>query len=147
MSLLRRKSISRSPSPSSGSTCSGRSIDHSHCEHRLHILDYELCLSCMNDRRRSKSSSGSLMAKIARKLGRIATKQDQSDPFESPPPFGEDCGDGEERDESSGGNHTLQVPIPRVQQKKMKSISTSHLEKGLDGYVGGYIHVYDLEME
>lgn len=140
VSLRRRKSLSLSPSPSIGSNASSRS-SHSHCEQKLHILRYELCLSCLNNRPRSKSSS-SLMSKIARKLGRISVKPDQ-DPFEAPPPF------GDERDDNTGqsGGHTLQVPTPRIQQKNLKSISTSHLERTYDGcvYVTTRLHVYVYE--
>ena len=134
VSFLRRKSVSRSPSPSSGSTGSSRS-SHSHCEHRLHILDYDLCLSCINDRPRSKSS-GSLMSKIARRLGRMNVKPDQYPYDEAPPPCGDD---GTDDNVSSTmrreGGHALQVPIPQTQQKRMQSVSSPQLERSSDGYV------------
>lgn len=114
-----------SPTPSIGSNASSRS-SHSYCEQKLHILRYELCLSCMN-RPRSKSS-GSLMSKIARKLGRISMKTDQES-VDAPPTPGDD---NREDVLVQSGNHTLQVPTPQMQQKKMKSMSTSNLERSHD---------------
>lgn len=131
LSLLRRKSISRSqsPSPSAGSTCSARST-HSNCEHKLNILDYEMCLSCF-DRQRSKSTSGGFMSKIARKLGRMSIKPDIPESSRTPPPSGEE---GDREDLVQSGGHTLQVPTPPHMQQKMKSISTSHLERNHNRY-------------
>ena len=123
---LRRKSMTLSPTPSIGSNASSRS-SHSYCEQKLHILQYELCLSCMNNRPRSKSS-GSLMSKIARKLGRISMKTDQES-VDAPPTSGDD---NREDVLVQSGSHTLQVPTPQMQQKKMKSVSTSNLERSHD---------------
>lgn len=123
---LRRKSMTLSPTPSIGSNTSSRS-SHSHCEQKVHILQYELCLSCLNNRPRSKSS-GSLMSKIARKLGRISMKTDQES-ADAPPT----SGDNREDVLVQSGSHTLQVPTPQMQQKKMKSMSTSNLERSHDG--------------
>ena len=131
-SLSRRLSISRSPSPSTGSTGSSRS-SHSHCEHRLHILDYDLCLSCMHDRPRSKSS-GSLMSKIARRLGRMNMKPDQYPFDEAPPPCSDDVTDDNTSSavQQREGGRTAHIPIP---QKKVQSVSSPQLGRGNDGYV------------
>ena len=137
-SLFRRKSLSyeRSPSPSTYSNGSARSM-HSNCEHRLHLLDYDLCLSCLTNRQRSKSSSGGLMSKIARRLGRISTttttKPDAHNSSDDLPTSGEGEGGGREELVQSA-SRSLKVPTPRMHQKKLKSMSTSHLETSYDGY-------------
>ena len=124
--------MSLSPSPSMGSDSSTRSSSsHTLCKHKVHIFHHEFCLSCLNDRSRSKSS-GSLISKLARKFGRNSMKPDQY-AHEAPPPSEENDEDGPITMVVSEG-HTLQVPIPRLQQqKKLKSMSTSHLDSSYDG--------------
>lgn len=67
------------------------------------------------------------MSKIARKLGRNSVKPNQYAVEVAPPT---------EREVSpvptATTGSTLQVPLPRT-QKKMKSMSTSHLESSYDG--------------
>ena len=72
------------------------------------------------------------MSKIARKFGRNSMKPDQY-ALEAPPPSEVNDEDGPITMVVSEG-HTLQVPTPRLQQqKKLKSMSTSHLDSSYDG--------------
>ena len=72
------------------------------------------------------------MSKIARRLGRVS-KSDVPESSDAPPTSGE--GEGGQEDLVQSANHSLKVPTPRMNHKKLKSMSTSHLETSYDGYV------------
>ena len=76
------------------------------------------------------------MSKIARRLGRISTAKIETtghSSSEALPTGGEGEGGQEEGAQSAG--RSLKVPTPRMNQKRLKSVSTSHLESSHDRWV------------
>ncbi|CAI8030277.1 hypothetical protein GBAR_LOCUS17169 [Geodia barretti] len=94
--------------------------------------DSESVIRKNKGQQRSKSSTGGIISKIARRLGRgSSVKPDSHNSSEDLPTSGE--GEGVREDLVQSANHSLKVPTPRMQQKKLKSMSTSHLETSFDG--------------